>query len=307
MTEHETRCAVDECLEEACAAAIQDLQRDDSKIAEALLEHREQRFRLSYILGGWPQNQSDPEENESDYQFDTDSESTGEDSLAADEAVSDTERAANAELLRESVARIRKIAAEGRNRMMAGPGDFQDMESASQRQAWLDEFAGLLYEVEGFSQLSLDIMESIKERFDAVTVGEFERVADWPTIWRYEEKGRDTFLKQVRWFSSNDYRQFGRLLTPLVNGIRVCGAFYPAPALQEDDQRLGSIGWRGPGAFGKGSHQYLHQGNGKICRRGDDSTGGHSAIPDAGCPDGASEVGRQQRPRPQTRCRLHSF
>lgn len=251
MTEHETRCVVDECLEEACAAAVQDFQHDDSKIAEALLEHREQRFRLSYILGGWPQNQPDPEEDESDYQFDTDFESTDEDSLAADEAVSDAERAANAELLREFVARIRKIAAEGRNRMTAGRGDFQDMENASRRQAWLDEFADLLIESEGFAQLSLDIMESIKERFDAVTVGEFERVADWPTIWRYEEKDRDTFLKQVRWFSSNDYRQFGRLLTPLVNGIRVSGAFYPAPALREDDQRLVLLDGEGLGHSAK--------------------------------------------------------
>ena len=251
MTEHETRCAVDECLEEACAAAIQDSQHDDSKIAEALLEHREQRFRLSYILGGWPQNQPDLEEDESDYQFDTDFEPADEDSLAPDEAVSDAERAANAELLRESVARIRKIAAEGRNRMMAERGDFQDMESASRRQAWLDEFADLLYEVEGFGQLSLDIMESIKERFDAVTVGELERVADWPTIWLYEERDRDMFLKQVRWFSSNDYRQFGRLLTPLVNGIRASGAFYPASALREDDQRLVLLDGEGLGHSAK--------------------------------------------------------
>ena len=52
MTEHETRCAVDECLEAACAAAVKDLQHADSKIAETLLEHPEQRFRLSYTLGG---------------------------------------------------------------------------------------------------------------------------------------------------------------------------------------------------------------------------------------------------------------
>ncbi|MDE0071894.1 MAG: hypothetical protein OXO48_19435 [Caldilineaceae bacterium] len=251
MTEYEARCAVDECLEEACAAAIQDLRQDDSKIAEALLEHREQRFRLSYILGGWPQNQPDLEEDESDYQFDMDFESADEDSLAEDEAVSDAKRAANAELLREFVARIRRIATAGRKRMMAERGDFQDMENASRRQEWLDEFVDLLYEVEAFSQLSLDIMESIKERFDAVTAGEFERVADWPTIWRYEEKGRDTFLKQVRWFSSNDYRQFGRLLTPLVNGVRVSGAFYPASALREDDQRLVLLDGEGLGHSAK--------------------------------------------------------
>ncbi len=130
-------------------------------------------------------------------------------------------------------------------------GDFQDTDSANRRQAWLDEFSDLLYEIEAFGQLSLDIIESIKERFDAVTVGELERVADWPAIWRYEEKDRDMFLKQVRWFSSNDYRQFGRLLTPLVNGIRVSGAFYPASALREDDQRLVLLDGEGLGHSAK--------------------------------------------------------
>ena len=53
MTEHEVRCAVDECLEEACADVVRG--SDDRGIAGALLEHREQRFRLSYILGTWQQ------------------------------------------------------------------------------------------------------------------------------------------------------------------------------------------------------------------------------------------------------------
>ena len=52
-SEHEVRCAVDECLEDACIAVIR--SHDDSGVAGALLEHREQRFRLSYILGGWQQ------------------------------------------------------------------------------------------------------------------------------------------------------------------------------------------------------------------------------------------------------------
>ena len=41
--EHEVRCAVDECLEDACVAVIRG--QDDAGVAGALLEHREQRFR----------------------------------------------------------------------------------------------------------------------------------------------------------------------------------------------------------------------------------------------------------------------
>ena len=255
MTEHETRCAVDECLEEACATVIRDPQNGDSKIAETLLEHREQRFRLSYILGTWSQKQPDPEvddQNESDYQFEMDFEASDTGSLEDDEVVSDAEHADNNELLHEYVTRIREIAAVGRNKMKTERGDYQDMDSASQRQEWLDEFADLLYQIEDFGQISLDILEAIAERFDSVTVGDFERVADWPTLWRYEEKDRDMFLKQVRWFSSNHDRQFGRLLTPLVNGIRVCGAFHPATTeLRDDDQRLVLLDGEGLGHSAK--------------------------------------------------------
>ena len=255
MTEHETRCAVDECLEEACATVIRDPQQDDSRIAEALLEHREQRFRLSYILGAWSQKQPDPEvddQDESAYLFEMDSEASDTVTLTDDEIVSDAELANNSELLHKYVARIREIAAASRNKMKTERGDYQDMENASQRQAWLEEFTDFLYEIEGFSQLSLEIMEAIAERFDSVTVGDFERVADWPTLWLYEEKDRDMFLKQMRWFSSNHDRQFGRLLTPLVNGIRVCGAFQPAATeLRDDDQRLVLLDGEGLGHSAK--------------------------------------------------------
>ena len=44
MPEHEVRAHIDECIEEACLEAIQG--KSDAKIAAALLEHREQRFRL---------------------------------------------------------------------------------------------------------------------------------------------------------------------------------------------------------------------------------------------------------------------
>ncbi len=39
---------------------------------------------------------------------------------------------------------------------------------------------------------------------------------------------RRQVIRQIRWFSSNHHQQFGRLLTPLVDGVRVKGAFFPA-------------------------------------------------------------------------------
>ena len=102
MTEHHVRCAVDECLEEACTSVV--LGHDDSRIAAALLEHREQRFRLSYVIGRWQQeatNQGADHEYDMDYEDgDVASES---DSLPHDEIVDGPEVAANNDLLREYV------------------------------------------------------------------------------------------------------------------------------------------------------------------------------------------------------------
>ena len=118
--------------------------------------------------------------------------------------------------------------------------DFKDLKNANKRQEWLEEFADKLYDHKDLGALSLDIIDRVHDRFSVIRVGDFERgTTDWPAFWYFEEDNRDAFLKQVRWFTSNHDQQFGRLLTPLVDGIRVRGKFEPAAAtLQADDRRL---------------------------------------------------------------------
>ena len=239
MTEHQVRCAVDECLEEACASAIR--RQDDTAIAEALLEHREQRFRLSYILGTWRQeipDQDGDDQFEMDFEF-GDAEPEGE-ALSDEEIVAGAELVDNNRRLQGYVDSIKKIAAAVGQQVVAERGDFQDLTNANQRQDWLEAFTDRLYESQDFTQLSLDIIDAVEERFASVAAGDFERGAsDWPTLWYYEEKDRDAFLRQVRWFTSNHGQQFGRLLTPLVDGIRVSGPFEPANGeLRDSDRKL---------------------------------------------------------------------
>ena len=235
MTEHEVRCAVDECLEEACADVVRG--SDDAGIAGSLLEHREQRFRLSYILGTW-QQELPSREMDAEYEYGDEAPET--DTLADDEIVAGSELTINNERLGDYVARIREIAMAVQDQKTAERGFFGDLANANQRQVWLEDFTDGLYENPEFSRLSLDIMDGIAERFELVQAGDFERNSTgWPTLWYYEEKARDAFLQQVRWFTGNHSRQFGRLLTPLVNGIRVRGSFQPDHVeLQDDDRRL---------------------------------------------------------------------
>lgn len=234
MTEHEVRCSVDECLEEACIGVIREY--DDTRVAEALLEHPEQRFRLSYLLGGWQQGQL-IQESEDQYEMDFDEEDET-DTLAEEEIVGFSEVIGNKERLTGYIAHIRDVAQSVRPDLAQARGDFQEMKNANERQDWLEAFTDSLYENPDFSRLSLDIMDAISDRFDLVAAGEFERSGtDWPILWYYEEQDRDTFLQQVRWFTGNHGQQFGRLLTPLVDGIRVRGPFQPAAIELQDSER----------------------------------------------------------------------
>jgi hypothetical protein len=50
----------------------------------------------------------------------------------------------------------------------------------------------------------------------------------WPLTWTWETGDRDAFIAAISRFASNYAPLFGTLLTPLVNGVRVAGPFFPA-------------------------------------------------------------------------------
>ena len=229
MAEHEVRGAVEECLEEACTSVI--LGDSDEKVAAAILEHREQRFRLSYILGPWPlENSSNGtgDFNEEDYEdVDEDGEQL---TLPDDEIVVATKFSENAKSLRGYVTRIRELSNSVQRKLALEKGRYEAMENANQRQDWIEEFTNALYAEDDFLSLTLDIIDAVRNRFDLISLGEFKRSpSGWPMLWHFQEEDRDAFLKQIRWFSGNHDKQFGRLLTPLVEGIRVRGPFEPTP------------------------------------------------------------------------------
>ncbi len=220
MPEHEVRAHIDECLEEACLEAVQG--KSEAKVAAALLEHREQRFRLSYVLGNWSE---EDEGDDDDFSF---GDEPAEVEIDESEVVLREEREANFERLKSIVARIKKLASELDARFSENLGRLADQKAADDRASWLELFGLEAFKDSRFSGIALDIMEDVSERFSRIDAGEIERTAtEWPSLWTYRSDDRDDFLAAVRWFSSNHFRQFGRLLTPLVDGIRVMGPLYP--------------------------------------------------------------------------------
>lgn len=224
MPEHEVRAHVDECIEEACLRAVGG--KNDEKIIAGLLAHREQRFRLSYILGGWNQKS---EEASDDYSFEEDE--VVEDSLDEGESVTSSE-IADHQLQHESrLMRIKAISEAVKIITTQTLGDALEDLSPADRSAWLELFTEGLHEQDDFSKLALDLMDEVQNRFSRIDSGDFTYGSTgWPLSWIYRAEDKDSFLCQVRWFSSNHHAQFGRLLTPLVDGVRVKGPFYPQPS-----------------------------------------------------------------------------
>lgn len=224
MSEFEVRAHIDECIEAACLSAIEG--HPDTKVAAALLTHREQRFRLSYLLGDW-ENETPSDEDE--FLFEPAPHAKSGD-LADEDSVTGDARCVNRERLESYISRLRALASEIEKQNTADLGSLPMQQTPDDKAAWLELYSDRLFDSEEFAKLALDIRDDVERKFDLLEAGNLERSATgWPEIWSFETLNREAFLRQVRWFSSNHFRQFGRLLTPLVDGIRVRGPFRPLP------------------------------------------------------------------------------
>ena len=226
FTEFQAQASIEECVVDAALAVRENAPMD--KVANLFLSHRDQKFRLSYILGSWRSNDDTEIEEEDEMSFDEFLESP---TLRDDEgALSEAERVANREVVTGYLDRIVQLARSVESRLVeelnvdmrqAGP----DSEAA--QQLIEENFDAYLTQDEGFHELVQDILEEVRTRFDRIDAGELQRrQSGWPELWLFNSTDRSEFIRQIRWFSSNYWPQFGRLLTPLVDGIRVRGPLF---------------------------------------------------------------------------------
>ena len=246
FTEFQAQSSIEECIVDSCLSTI-DRQPTD-KIAERFLNHRDQKFRLSYVLGGWNQSTPTEETDDDEFSFDAETETTG--SELEDDAVTVTEQSANREALRRFLERINKLVASVEQRLSndlgISPGDTSGGDREAAKQLMEENIEEYVVGEELFHELVQDVLDRVRARFDQITTGTLERHrSGWPKRWTFETSDRDEFIAQIRWFSSNDWRQFGRLLTPLVDGIRVRGPLFPS--FVETELRLVLIDGQGLG------------------------------------------------------------
>lgn len=235
FSEWAVRTSVRECVADACLAAWE--KASDEKLVGRLLNHQDQKFRLSYILGSWKLSK-DEEDEEDDWETDNkDSVIEPETEEVGASVPTDEERAKMHVVLEGYVHQIRHMAKEAIQKLNKELGEDISVLRGKDREAAEELFDEKVQALEGFDDLVNDIMDEVQQRFDSLTAGILQRKRNgWPEVWTYEDEDRDTFLAQVKQFSSNYARSFGRLLTPIVQGVRVQGPFNPV--FTENTQRL---------------------------------------------------------------------
>jgi len=211
------RLHVEECALAAATALVFE-QGTKATATSRLLEHSEQRFRLSYVLG----NARASEEELSDDGGDD------EEGEAPETEVSSADREAMARRIEGYVERIERMAGETAKKLEKDLGVRLKRTEGEDENAFQELFEDELKQNEAFHALVDEIMDAVEERFDLLAPEGFRRDRnDWPLLWQFESEDRAEFIRTVNRFSSNYAGNFGRLLTPLVQGLRVRGPFKP--------------------------------------------------------------------------------
>ncbi len=223
MSKKYVRNKIEECLEHASLSSVK--FSENKAIAESLLESHDQRFRLSYILGRY--ETSDNSNTDADFAFD-DFHIVATD-LDTDELVTDHESKANFEQLSSFVEQIKATSISLQKTMKFEHGEYHQQQSPESKEEWEHEFVSRLAKHPGYSRLLFLLLRAVERRFAGLselgTLNKHQR-DNWPISWTCELQDRKEFLKQLNWFTGNHHKQMGKLLTPLVERIRVLGPFY---------------------------------------------------------------------------------
>lgn len=206
-----------ENVSEAALAALR--QRSDEEITRLLLDHVSQRFRFSYVLGRGSVPDGDDAED-----FVDDDGAVEEEDLDPDE-YGQVDLSATAQVITGAVARVKAVVERYASDVNKILGDIEEDERV--RAEYIEDSLDTeLRQSDEFYEIVDSLIDEIEKRFTMLEIGELKRNRQgWPTTWAWESSDRAAFLKVVTRFSSNYAKLFGRLLTPLVNGIRVSGPF----------------------------------------------------------------------------------
>ncbi|GGT94441.1 hypothetical protein GCM10010177_62040 [Actinomadura citrea] len=197
---------------EAARAAFE--SRSQEVVQNRLLDHVGQRYRFSYLLGRAALPDAGP-----DLDDDLD------DGQAATPAARATDPGTTA-LVQNAVRALKHVVATQLVGIQNAAGAGEDGRPIEEYIE--DELERRVRRSDMCERIVDAFLHAVENRFALLGEGDLRRDPDgWPVSWSWECADRAEFLRIITRFSSNQAAFFGRLLTPLVNGIRVAGPFRP--------------------------------------------------------------------------------
>lgn len=216
------RTYIAESVLEACKTAWRG--ESDERVLRDLLNHKEQRFRLGYILGSWAPGNEEPDED--DWGGEAEAQDS-EDEVDPGSLPTAEERNAMQRDLETYLSGIRDLAQCADALLSQDLGEPLEKLSGDDQEAAIALLLERVEKLPGYADLTDTISDHVLSRFDYLKEGKLTKRGGWPEKWTFSNSDRGDFVRQIRWFSSNHHKSYGRLLTPVVQGIRVKGPLTP--------------------------------------------------------------------------------
>ena len=223
ITEERLRQYVEECVSAAVSSQFESKNLKD--IEKKFLLHGDLRFRLSYLLGTINSTAVDDQTEEL---IGEDGDDEEDEKLELENSeISLQEREMLHVQLKKYIERIQSLSENVFAECSRTLEFDRKKANKEETEAFYEILEDELYKNEFFHKLVDDIVDDVETRFEFIDKGKVVKERAWPSYWTFETNDRGEFIKTINKFSSNYAPNFGRLLTPLVDGIRVSGPFQP--------------------------------------------------------------------------------
>ena len=224
-----------DCASKAALTALRGAS--ELTIRTTLLDHENQRFRFSYVLGRQSGDTSDANEAGTlDDLDDLDDLDSLEASVASESETFEAEPSGlagidlteTARVVDEAIVTLRALVVEHGDAARTALSVANEDDERVAKEIFDEELDRILRQDERFNGVVDSLLDQIEKRFEALPIGDIELDRQgWPATWVWQSEDRSEFLRGVNRFTSNYAPMFGHLLSPLVNGIRVAGPFRP--------------------------------------------------------------------------------
>ncbi|MEW4285220.1 hypothetical protein [Priestia koreensis] len=193
-----TKAYIEECVMKAAISYACD--GGDHELARHFLQHEHEPFALRHLIGTTP-------------------------AFYVTRFTANRPNVSPTEHVQEYIETIRSQALQVRERLMEAYGFTEKQFTYPTDDVLLAFEETWRGEIE-FTLLIDALMEEVEKRFQSLPQGRWTYTSEeWPECWRFQAKDPNVTLRILSILTSQDESKCGKLLTPLVEGVRVRGFF----------------------------------------------------------------------------------